>query len=257
MRHSLFVTCAALGLLAEAGRAQEPARPPAPEAAVTPTPAPDAAPASRVGWTMDQIRTEFGAPSAQMKSGNRTIWTYERGTIEFVEGRVAVCDLLGDEELAARKSRKQQQAAEAARLQQLRAEQQTRTQAPPAMRDAQPGPQASSREYRRSVAEKQYIERQASAKRVYEEALASAKRRMDERIQNADDTYRRRGTTVSALRSFSESQSSAKQRYEADVEAAKSRFEASMAEAKTNYEADMANLDAVAPEIKHTLTIRP
>jgi hypothetical protein len=52
------------------------------------------------GMTQGEVAAILGTPSGQMATGQRTIWTYRQGLVEFVNGRVASSTLLSEAELA-------------------------------------------------------------------------------------------------------------------------------------------------------------
>lgn len=60
------------------------------------------------------VRAELGPPVGQYKLGERTIMSFERGEVEFVDGKVTRSELISVEEAAQRKARREREAAEAA-----------------------------------------------------------------------------------------------------------------------------------------------
>jgi hypothetical protein len=212
-----------------------------------------------LGASTDEVRSVMGYPKAQMQKGSRIIWMYDRGSFEFEDGRVVSCNLLHDEALAARESAADQRAAAAATLrqrQELEGAAQRRAQVEQERASqSQAASQQASREYRKSLADRDYAQRQASIQNTYDRSLVSAKRCLDERLRAADDVYRRCGGTMDALAQLSQAQASARERYDADVEAAKQRHEADLRQAKADYDADLANLDAV-PAHRRAITVR-
>lgn len=55
----------------------------------------------KVGDSRDRVDDELGPPTGRMAVGNRETCLYERGTIEFVDGRVAAVKLVTEQQLRA------------------------------------------------------------------------------------------------------------------------------------------------------------
>lgn len=66
------------------------------------------------GATLEEVRTVFGAPSGQVRAGERHLLYYERGAVELVNGRVTRVDLRSPEEQAAQDAREARAQAERA-----------------------------------------------------------------------------------------------------------------------------------------------
>ena len=64
------------------------------------------------GATLEEVRTVFGAPSGQVRAGERHLLYYERGSVELINGRVTRVDLRSPEEQAAQDAREARAQAE-------------------------------------------------------------------------------------------------------------------------------------------------
>lgn len=72
-------------------------------------------PAVEKGDTYVQVRAKLGTPKGIVGGGKRTMYSYDRGTVEFVEGRVTKSFLLTEEEAKAKIAQREREAAEAQR----------------------------------------------------------------------------------------------------------------------------------------------
>jgi hypothetical protein len=76
--------------------------------------APPEAAAIQVGDDEATVRSELGPPVGQYKLGGRTIMSFERGEVEFIDGSVTRSELISAEAAAQRTARREREAAEAA-----------------------------------------------------------------------------------------------------------------------------------------------
>ena len=63
------------------------------------------------GMTASQVGAILGKPDGQLRTGAKTVWTYRRGMVEFIRGRVATNSLISEDELARREAERARRAA--------------------------------------------------------------------------------------------------------------------------------------------------